>query len=171
MKNLRIETERLMITVFDKSMAEAVHVNSLDEDVRSFVPDEVFETLEKAEKALAWFMGSYGTRAPLVYPLLLKSGENIGYVQAVPLGAGWEIGYHVVKTHAGKGYATEAVKAFLPVIMAYLKISEIAGECLEENMASRAVLEKCGFRLRSKDIVGHWGEKRMMRRYSYRTSA
>ena len=45
---MRIETERLLITDFTPDMAEVVHLNSLDEDTRRFVPDEVFETIEEA---------------------------------------------------------------------------------------------------------------------------
>ena len=40
-----IETEWLTITEFTLDMAEDVHKNSLDEDNRRFVPDEVFETM------------------------------------------------------------------------------------------------------------------------------
>ena len=42
---MRIETERLIITEMTMDMAPDVHENSLDEDTRRFVPDEVFETL------------------------------------------------------------------------------------------------------------------------------
>lgn len=42
---MKIKTERLIITEFTMDMAEAVHLNSLDEDNRRFVPDEVFETI------------------------------------------------------------------------------------------------------------------------------
>ena len=42
------ETERLIITEFTTDMARVVHENSLDEDNRRFVPDEVFETEEEA---------------------------------------------------------------------------------------------------------------------------
>ena len=45
---MRIETARLLITEFTMDMAQAVHLNSLDEDNRRFVPDEVFETVEAA---------------------------------------------------------------------------------------------------------------------------
>ena len=38
---MRIETERLMITEFLLEMAEDVHKNSLDEDNRRFVLDEI----------------------------------------------------------------------------------------------------------------------------------
>ena len=44
---MHIETERLIITEFDISMAESVYKNSLDEDTRRFLPDEVFESVEK----------------------------------------------------------------------------------------------------------------------------
>ena len=47
---MRIETKRLLITEFDMSMAETVHKNSLDEDNRRFVPDEVFETVNELMK-------------------------------------------------------------------------------------------------------------------------
>ena len=49
---MRLETKRLIITEFDLSLAEDVHKNSLVEDTRRFLPDEVFETVEIAKKLL-----------------------------------------------------------------------------------------------------------------------
>lgn len=70
---MRLETERLIITEFDLSMAYDVHINSLDEDNRRFVPDEVFETEEDAKETIEFLMGCYGgTEGPLVYPVLRK---------------------------------------------------------------------------------------------------
>jgi len=63
----------------------------------------------------------------------------------VPIEDGWEIGYHTVKTHAGKGLATEAVRAFLPVMMDKMGLTEVWGICDAENAASIRVMEKCGF--------------------------
>ena len=145
---MRIETERLVITEFTPDMAQAVHENSLDGDNRRFVPDEVFETIEDAKETVEFLMSQYGTAdGPLVYAVLLKDGEkNIGYVQLVPIGEGkWEIGYHVAKPYTCKGYATEAVTAFLPVMAEKVGISEVYGIRLLENAASGRVLEKCGF--------------------------
>ena len=56
-----------------------------------------------------------------------------------------ELGYHIAKRCTGNGYATEAVRAFLPVIAKAANITEIYGICLAENKASVAVMEKCGF--------------------------
>ena len=145
---MNIETERLMITEFTPDMAQDVHRNSLDEDNRRFVPDEVFETAEDAAETVAFLMSQYGkTEGPLVYPVFTKhGGENIGYVQLVPLdGGSWEIGYHIAKEYTGSGYATEAVRAFLPVMADTVGTGEVLGVCLRDNTASVHVLRKCGF--------------------------
>jgi len=169
MENLFIETERLVITEFNDSMVASVHENSLDEDIRLFVPDEVFETVEDACKVVSFLMDCYrGNTGPFVYPVLLKSGENIGYVQVAPIEHGrWEIGYHIAKKYTGNGYATEAVKSFLPVIMARLVIDKIEGLCLHENFASRAVLDKCGFKSEYSGTGNYHGSVRNICRYSY----
>lgn len=57
----------------------------------------------------------------------------------------WEIGCHVGCKHTGKGYASEAVKAFLPVIMKRLGITEMKGICALDNLSSMRVMEKNGF--------------------------
>ncbi len=160
---MRIETERLIITEFTPDMAQAVHENSLDEDNRRFVPDEVFETVEEARETIEFLMGQYGrTDGPLVYPVLTKVGvENIGYVQMAPVGDGiWEIGYHIAKQYTGNGYATEAVNAFLPVIVELIGIDNVYGICLSDNIASKHVLKKCGFEPVSEGVSDYQGEQR-----------
>ena len=122
---MRIETERLVITEFDLSMAESVHKNSLDEDSRRFVPDEVFETVEEAKETIEFLLGCYESgEGPLVYPVLLKDETNVGYVQLVPIEEGYEVGYHIGKQYTKNGYATEALKAFLE-FMKEEKIDEL----------------------------------------------
>ena len=144
---MKIETKRLIITEFTMDMAEAVHLNSLDEDNRRFVPDEVFETVEDAAKTVSFLMSVYKNGGgPLVYPVLLKDSTYIGYVQAVPFDDGtWEIGYHIGANYTKQGYATEAVKAFLPVVLPGLGLDRIKGICLADNKASQKVMERCGF--------------------------
>ena len=142
---MRIETSRLVITDFRSDMAKAVHLGSLDEDTRRFLPDEVFETETIAADVIADLMECYsGTEGPFVHPIM-ADGAYAGYVQLVPIESGWEIGYHVVKDMTGRGYATEAVQAFLPVMMDRLELTQVAGICDAENVASIRVLEKCGF--------------------------
>ena len=166
---MRIETQRLIITEFQMSMAESVHRNSLDEDNRRFVPDEVFETVEEAAETVAFLMGCYESGdGPLVYPVLLKDETCIGYVQAVPMEDGsWEIGYHIGGDYTKQGYATEAVKAFLPVILPKLGITQIAGICLADNHASVKVMERSGFVKEFEGIGNYQGEDRKICKYRY----
>lgn len=164
-----IETERLIITEFTLDMAEDVHKNSLDADNRRFVPDEVFETVEEAGETVAFLMSRYGSgEGPFVYPVLLKGDKtNIGYVQLVPVEDGWEIGYHIAKAHTGKGYAAEAVRAFLPVMMKEHHLNQIIGICVAENYASRRVMEKCGFTKLYEGIGPYQGKNTTICRYLY----
>lgn len=95
-----IETERLIITEFTMDMAEVVQENSVDEDNKKYVPDEVWDSVEEVEETLEFLISQYGSfEGPLVYPIIVKeTNSNIGYVQLVPIeGGSWEIGYHVAK--------------------------------------------------------------------------
>ena len=167
---MKIETERLLITDFTPDMAQAVFENSLDEDNRRFVPDEVYENVDEARQTLAFLISQYErTDGPLVYPIIRKQdGSNIGYVQIVPMEDGnCEVGYHIAKAYAGNGYATEAVKAFLPKIMKKLDIKEILGICVAENIASIKVLEKAGFTKVFEGMGTYQDEEREICKYVY----
>ena len=104
-------------------------------------PEEALETVK-------FLIAQYGAfSGPQVYAVILREGNrNAGYVQMVPMGNGeWEIGYHIGRQYTGKGYATEAVKAFLPAMAAVIGLREVTGICLKDNAASCRVMEKCGF--------------------------
>ena len=149
-------------------MAEDVHKNSLDEDNRRFVPDEVFETVEDAEETIEFLMGCYETgEGPLVYPTLLKDGTNIGYVQLVPIDEGFEVGYHIAKEYTGNGYATEALKALLEYAAMVKKLERVYGICLSENVASKKVLEKCGFTKEFEGEGNYQGRKKEIAVYFF----
>ena len=137
---MRIETTRLIITEFTMDMAETVHLNSPDVDNRR--------------------LGSY--------PVTLKDGTYIGYVQAVPSDDGtWEIGYHIDDKFTNQGYATEAVTEFLPVIMKQIGITEMTGICLADNTASVKVMERCGFIKLYQGIGNYQGEEREICKFVY----
>lgn len=138
----------LSICFFDKSMAYDVWQNSLDEDNRKYVPDEVFETLEEAQEVIKELIASYSSKdGPFVYAVIRnKDRANLGYVQLVKIQEGWEIGYHIAKIFTGKGYATEAVNLFLNYLKDKTDIKQIYGVALKTNKASKRVLEKTGFK-------------------------
>ncbi len=110
---------------------------------------------------MSFLMSRYNTEeGPFVHPVLLRTGENIGYVQLVNIGDGWELGYHVAKAYTGKGYATEAARAFLPAMAEKYHLPEIIGICLADNLASARVMEKCGFTNLYRGIGPYQGAQR-----------
>lgn len=145
--NILIQDEILSIQYLNETMYEDIWKNSLDENNRRFVPDEVFETLEETKEVVDSLIKSYEEiDGPFIYALFRKEdNKNIGYVQQVKIDEGWEIGYHVAENFTCKGYATRAVNLFLDYLKNYKKLDEIYGICLSENLASKRVLEKTGF--------------------------
>ena len=154
----------LSICFFDKSMAYDVWQNSLDEDNRKYVPDEVFETLEEAQEVIKELIASYSSKdGPFVYAVIRnKDRANLGYVQLVKIQEGWEIGYHIAKIYTGKGYATEAVNLFLNYLKDKTDIKQIYGIALKTNKASKRVLEKTGFKTIYEGPGIYQGKKRQI---------
>lgn len=56
------------------------------------------------------------------------------------------LGYWVGQEFARQGYMREAVEAVVHYAFSELDIGRVQAGCLPENMASRGVLEKCGFK-------------------------
>lgn len=165
---MKIETKRLLIVPLQEKMARDLHLLSLDEDNRRFVPDEVFETEQEALDVIRDLCACYeSTDGPQVYAVLCEN-KLVGYVQAVPLEDDWEIGYHIGSPYTGRGYATEAVKAFLPVIMDRLGLDEMLGVCLADNIASVHVMENCGFCKQFEGLDSYQGQESRICRYVFR---
>ena len=133
----------------DSTMCFDVWKNSLDENNRKYVPDEVFETLEEATEVVDSIIESYNSEdGPFIYAVIRNSDKaNIGYVQLVKILEGWEIGYHIAQLYCGHGYATEAVSLFINYLKHEGRVNELYGIALANNKASRRVLEKNGFEL------------------------
>jgi len=80
---MNIKTSHLTITTFSLDMAQSVCENSQDDDIRRFVPDEVYNSAEEAREAIYFLISRYDTTdGPFVYPIITNdSGKNIGYIQ------------------------------------------------------------------------------------------
>ena len=161
-KSIIVENNVMEIRLMDTSMFYDVWQNSLDENNRTYVPDEVFETLEDATEVVNQIIESYeNDDGPFIFAVIRKQDNaNIGYVQLVKIEEGWEIGYHIAMKYTGNGYATEAVKLFIKYLKDNSDIKEIYGVALAENKASRRVLQKCGFELIYEGDGLYQGKKR-----------
>jgi RimJ/RimL family protein N-acetyltransferase len=70
----------------------------------------------------------------------LERGSDVNRLDA-------EVGYWLGRSHWGRGYGTEAVTAFVDFVFATFPFERLHAWVFAPNLASRRVLEKCGFRL------------------------
>lgn len=83
------------------------------------------------------------TRYPYIITLK-KNGKVIGMIDPRIDGAKMEVGYVIGKTHQGKGYMTEAVRAMIEWALQQPTIYRVYATTSVENVASQRVMEKAG---------------------------
>jgi ribosomal-protein-alanine N-acetyltransferase len=71
------------------------------------------------------------------------------------------VGYWIGAAFAGRGYMTEALAAVRDHAFGSMDLSRLEAACLPENKASRALLERCGFKYEGVaqsylQIAGRW---------------
>lgn len=83
-----------------------------------------------------------------IYALTLgASGRLIGCAGLEDRGAGLELGYWLGQPFWNKGYATEAAHALVDLAFRATDADAVMAACRVSNMASRRVIQKCGFQL------------------------
>ena len=76
---------------------------------------------------------------------VLLGAITLDNIRRGPAQAG-TLGYWIGAPHARQGYMREAITATVHHAFHHLELSRIEAACLPENLASRGVLEKCGFK-------------------------
>ena len=87
---------------------------------------------------------------------LKESGKIVGMVVLTRKGKQLEygeVGFWIIKEHWGKGLTTEALKMVIDFAFNYLGLEKMDGWTVEENIGSRRVMEKCGFKLCGPDYT------------------
>ena len=64
-----------------------------------------------------------------------------------------EIGYWLGEPHWNRGYATEAAHALIDMAFRTRDIAHIDARCRVTNIASRRVIQKCGFQFQGSGMV------------------
>ncbi len=55
------------------------------------------------------------------------------------------LGYWMGEPYARKGYMTDAIRTILPFVFDDLKLHRIEAACIPNNLASKRLLQRCGF--------------------------
>jgi len=153
--NVRIETERMSLRAPVHSdfrswtALRRASADFLTPWEPTWAPDHL--TRKSFTNRVNWARRSIGTGTAL--PLfLLRRKDNallgaltLDNIRRGPSQAG-TCGYWIGKEFARMGYMHEALDAVIHHAFSALDLSRVESACLPENKASRAVLEKCGYK-------------------------
>jgi ribosomal-protein-alanine N-acetyltransferase len=128
-----------------------------DAQVLRFLDSPPVDTRDKAIEMIDWLNREYEVKGEPQWGIsLLDADALIGMCGVYA----WDtqsrhvdIGYHVLPTEWGKGYATEAARAMVHYCFHSLDVHRIQADITEGNIASERVLLKCGF-----TVEGVWRE-------------
>ncbi len=152
---LEIEGDRINLRKLKVSDAEDIYENVKDEEVvrwtlnipHPYPPNEAVKFIKRTHYKIRKKTGyAFGI-------VLKETNRVIGVVDIFNID--WEnesaeIGYWLGVRYWNRGLMTEAVRLTLKFAFEELKLHRVSATLLEENVASRRVLEKTGFRLEGK---------------------
>jgi len=140
-----LESERLVLRA--PQLADAPAIAALANNRRVAEMTASIPYPYRLADAEAWIAGLPEKSPGFVFALFERKGGAFvgacGYGirdEAIP-----EIGYWIGEPLWGRGYATEAVRAMIDHAFTATELDALAASCRVTNVASRGVLEKCGF--------------------------
>jgi ribosomal-protein-alanine N-acetyltransferase len=140
-----LETERLRLSTWgDAAVDELAELHGHPDVVRALDPEGVVWSREKAAQRLAGWLEEYRTRGVSKFRLSRRDdGAFVGRAGFSPYGDDtFEIGYALVRTQWGQGYATEAARGLSDWFFANRADDQFIGFAWVGNTGSLAVLEK-----------------------------
>lgn len=157
---LRLATDRLLLRRFDRSDAED-YFDLLSSKEDAYMDSGVICSAmdEKYDQLMDDFA------AQMRYSIVLREAKHaIGTInlfednsRAVET---MEIGYAIAPGYKRRGYAYEALSAFLRYLLYDLNLNLIVAGVIPDNMPSIGLLEKLGFRYEGLKHKAFWNEMR-----------
>lgn len=156
---MRAETERLILRPWQERDIEPFAALNADPEVMRFFPARFTreETVAYIERIAALESEDLGFQAVEEK----ASGDLVGVVGMAPVkpeypsAPGVEIGWRLARHHWGKGYASEAARAWLAHGFDNLGLAEIVAFTYVGNTPSRRVMERLGMHYDPADDFEH----------------
>lgn len=148
-----LETERLWLRRFSEADTEALLALDRDPLVRKYIEDGEPVTLEEARLTIDHFLAYYDRSEHFGFWAAIEkaTGDFLGWfhLRAIDPDEAHspELGYRLVSSCWGRGYATEGSQALIDHGFAATDINRVVAETMVVHTASRRVMEKSGMRL------------------------
>lgn len=140
------ETERLLIRALDVADLNAFHTLESNAEVLKYATGSV-KTLAENKIELTQLINNYKKTDNTFFIYAIERKLNatfIGTVALVKDGKDDEIGYRLIKEYWQKGYGLEVCKGLI-LYCKQLKMQKLIGYVIDENIASKKILEKLNF--------------------------
>jgi ribosomal-protein-alanine N-acetyltransferase len=147
MSNIVLQSERLLFREFTHDDAPLIYSLNIHPEVVRYVHELPVTDLASAEENLARVLSQYRQYGYGRWALFTKDqNEFIGWcgLKFRPERNETDLGYRLIPTYWGKGYATEASLATIAYGFNTLQLPTITAMAHTENKASLHVLEKIG---------------------------
>lgn len=142
-----LETERLIIREHVLSDAPFFFTLNSNYNVVKYTGDSSFKTIEEAEKIVQYVMNQYKENGYGRWLVVEKeTGNPIGWcgLKFHTDTKETDIGYRLLESAWGKGYATESAKACIDYGFKHFNLNRIIGDAMKENTASINIFKKLG---------------------------
>lgn len=160
---VRINTKRSLLRPFEKNDLEDFFEYAKVEGVGERAGRSHHKSIDETRVVLDIFIERKNTFAIVVDGRVIgsigieKYDEEV--LQEFSHKKGREIGYVISKDYRGQGLATEVVTALVKYLFDVEKLDFIVAGHFDENLASRRVQEKCGFKhYKKRKIITNYGE-------------
>ena len=141
------ETERLIVRRYTNGDGDNFFLMNGDEEIMRYIRPP--KTREESDAFLLEVL-SYSEKNPLYGRWAVddkQTGEFVGSFAVIPVEKteAMQLGYSLLKSNWGKGYATELTMGGLQYVFTKTNLDEILGVTEKGNTASQKVLLKAGF--------------------------
>jgi len=141
-----LETKRLVLRAPHLEDAKAIALLANNRKIAEMT--ELIPYPYRIENAEAWIASLAEKGQSTTFALFAKD-QGLAFIGACGYGMREEttpeIGYWIGEPFWGRDYATEAVRAMIDHAFTATDVEALAAGCRVTNLASRRVLEKCGF--------------------------
>ncbi len=148
--NLRLETERLLISPITLDDLENIHELHLLPETDKFNTLGIPKNIDETKNIIAEWIEKNNSGQNRNFTFKIEQAESKTFVGLVALNLGMpkfriaEVWYKLHSNFWGKGYATESLNRILRFGFSELGLHRIEAGCAVENLGSIRVLEKAG---------------------------
>ena len=140
-----LENENLILRKVEKSDTESIFNGVINQEEFLYYANKKKVSLTECSEWVEKIVTSYANLDYYNWAIVNKAGDFVGLVhfRVIDKNDSVEFSYAIDKSFTGKGYMTQALKLVLDFALNEMKVNRIQGACVEKNIASKRVMEKC----------------------------